>query len=136
MHSEDGRRGREPRNFSFAVMHSEGGRRGREPRSFSFAVIHSEGGRRGREARSFSFKETLQGHPSAPALSTLSHASSLDWRAVSHMIIYMFQCYSLKSSHPPEGWEGREVRGEFRIGNTCTPMADSCECMAKTTTIL
>ena len=41
-----------------------------------------------------------QGHPSAPALSTLSHASNLDWRSVSHMIIYMFQFYSLKSSHP------------------------------------
>ena len=24
----------------------------------------------------------------------------------------------------------------FRMGNTCTPMAGSCECMAKTTTIL
>ena len=42
----------------------------------------------------------LQGHPSAPALSTLSHASNLDWWSVSHMIIYLFQCYSLKSSHP------------------------------------
>ena len=41
-----------------------------------------------------------QGHPSAPALGTLSHASNLDWRSVSHLIIYMFQCYSLKSSHP------------------------------------
>ena len=41
-----------------------------------------------------------QGHPSAPALSTLSHASNLDWWSVSHMIIYVFQCYSLKSSHP------------------------------------
>ena len=41
-----------------------------------------------------------QGHPSAPALSTLSHASNLDWRSVSHMIICMFQCCSLKSSHP------------------------------------
>ena len=40
------------------------------------------------------------GHPSAPAPSTLSHASNLDWRSVSHMIIYMFQCYALKSSHP------------------------------------
>ena len=40
-----------------------------------------------------------QGHPNAPALSALSHASNLDWRSVSHMIIYMFQCYSLKSSH-------------------------------------
>ena len=30
---------------------------------------------------------------------------------------------------------GREVGG-VRMGNTCTPMADSCECMVKTTTIL
>ena len=35
----------------------------------------------------------------APALSALSHASNLDWRSVSHMIIHMFQCYSLKPSH-------------------------------------
>ena len=40
------------------------------------------------------------GHPSAPALSTLSHASNLDWWFVSHMIIYMFQCHSPISSHP------------------------------------
>ena len=39
------------------------------------------------------------GHPSAPALSTLSHASNLDWWSASHMIIHMFQHYSLKSSH-------------------------------------
>src|SRR5574337_336545 len=50
------------------------------------------------------------GHPSAPALSTLSHAINLDWRSVSHMITYTFQCYSLKSSHPrllpqsPKDW--------------------------------
>jgi len=31
---------------------------------------------------------------------------------------------------------GREVGGRVRMGNTCTPMADSCECMVKTTTIL
>ena len=41
-----------------------------------------------------------QSHPSAPTLGTLSHASNLDWWSISHMIIYMFQCYSLKSSHP------------------------------------
>ena len=35
-----------------------------------------------------------------PCLSTLSHSLNLDWRSVSHMIIYMFQCYSLRSSHP------------------------------------
>ena len=39
-------------------------------------------------------------HPNAPALSILYHASNLDWRFISHMIIYMFQCNSPKSSHP------------------------------------
>ena len=32
--------------------------------------------------------------------SILYHASNLDWRFISHMIIYMFQCYSPKSPHP------------------------------------
>ena len=31
---------------------------------------------------------------------------------------------------------GREVGGRFRMVNTCTPVADSCQHMAKTTTIL
>ena len=31
---------------------------------------------------------------------------------------------------------GREVGKRLRMGNTCTPMADSYQCMAKTTTIL
>ena len=31
---------------------------------------------------------------------------------------------------------GREAGGGFRIGNTCRSMANSCQCMAKTTTIL
>ena len=30
----------------------------------------------------------------------------------------------------------REVEGGIRMGNTCKSMADSCQCMAKTTTIL
>ena len=30
----------------------------------------------------------------------------------------------------------REVGGRIRMGNTCKSMADSCQCMAKTTTIL
>ena len=38
--------------------------------------------------------------PSAPALSTLFHSSNLDWWSIPHMVIHMFQCYSLKSSHP------------------------------------
>ena len=37
----------------------------------------------------------------------------------------------------PEGWDG-EGGGRWGLGqgDTCTPMADSCQCMAKTTTIL
>ena len=31
---------------------------------------------------------------------------------------------------------GREEGGGFRMGNECTPMAHSCQCIAKTTTIL
>ena len=40
------------------------------------------------------------GHPSAPAPSILYHASNLDWRFISHVIIYMFQCHSPISSYP------------------------------------
>ena len=36
----------------------------------------------------------------------------------------------------PRNGMGREVRGGFRMGNRCIPMADSCQRMAKTTTIL
>ena len=40
------------------------------------------------------------GHLSAPAPSFLYPALNLDWRFVSHMILYMFQCHSPTSSHP------------------------------------
>ena len=36
----------------------------------------------------------------------------------------------------PEGWDGGEGRREVQDGGQCIPMADSCQCMAKTTTIL
>ena len=51
-----------------------------------------------------------QSHPNAPALSTLCHASNLDWWSISQMIIHRFQWYFLKSSHPcllpqsPKDW--------------------------------
>ena len=38
--------------------------------------------------------------PSAPAPSILYHVLNLDWRFISYMISYMFQCHSPKSSHP------------------------------------
>ena len=41
-----------------------------------------------------------QGCLSAPALSTPPPAPNLDWWSISNLIIYMFQCYSLKSSCP------------------------------------
>ena len=36
----------------------------------------------------------------------------------------------------PEGWDGEGGGGGVQDGDTCTPVADSCQCMAKTTTIL
>ena len=43
-------------------------------------------------------------------------------------------CLGLVHWDNPEGWD--KEGGGFRIGDTCTLMADSCQCMAKTTTIL
>jgi len=42
----------------------------------------------------------LLGCPRAPALSALLHTSSLHWSYILHIVIYMFQCYSLISSYP------------------------------------
>ena len=43
-------------------------------------------------------------HPSGSSQCTspeqLSHASNLGWWSVSPLIVYMFQCYSLRISHP------------------------------------
>ena len=36
----------------------------------------------------------------------------------------------------PEGWDGEGGGSGIRMGNTCAPMADSCQCMAGVTTIL
>ena len=38
--------------------------------------------------------------PRAPTSNALLHALNLHWSSTLHMVIYMFQCYSLKSSHP------------------------------------
>ena len=38
-------------------------------------------------------------------------------------------CSGLVHWDDPEGWYGEG--GGFRMDNTCTPMADSCQCMAK-----
>ena len=45
-------------------------------------------------------------------------------------------CSGLLHWDDTEGWDGEGRVMGFRMGNTCTPIADSCQCMAKTTTIL
>ena len=47
-------------------------------------------------------------------------------------------CSGLVHWDDPEGRDrmGREEGGGFRMGNTSTPMADSCQCTAETTTVL
>ena len=41
-------------------------------------------------------------------------------------------CLGLVHWDDPEGWDGdgEGGGGVFRMGNTCTPVADSCQCMA------
>ena len=38
--------------------------------------------------------------PRALSLGALLHALNLYWPSILHRVMYMFQCYSLKSSHP------------------------------------
>ena len=45
-------------------------------------------------------------------------------------------CSGLVHWDDPKGWNGEGEGRGFRTGDTRTPMADSCQCMAKTTTIL
>ena len=40
------------------------------------------------------------GCPRALSLSALLHASNLYWSSILHMVIYMLQCHSLKSTNP------------------------------------
>ena len=40
-------------------------------------------------------------------------------------------CPGLVHWDDPEGWYGEGGGRGFRIGNTCTPVADSCQYMAK-----
>ena len=41
-----------------------------------------------------------RGCPSALVLGALLQASNLHWSSILHILIYMFQCYSLTLSHP------------------------------------
>ena len=42
----------------------------------------------------------LSGSSQCTSPEHLSHASSLGWWSVSPLIVYLFQCYSLRTSHP------------------------------------
>ena len=44
-------------------------------------------------------------------------------------------CSRLVHWDEPEGWDAEGGGRGFQVGNTRTLMADSCQCMAKTTTI-
>ena len=45
-------------------------------------------------------------------------------------------CSGLVHWDDPEGWDGEGGGRQIGMGNTCTSMADSCECMKETPTIL
>ena len=45
-------------------------------------------------------------------------------------------CSGLVHWDDPEGWAGEGGGRGVQMGYTCKTMADSCQCMAKTTTIL
>ena len=45
-------------------------------------------------------------------------------------------CSGLVHWDDPEGWDEEGGGRGVQNGEHCTPMADSCQCMAKTTTIL
>ena len=40
-------------------------------------------------------------------------------------------CSGLVHWDDPEGWDGEGGGRRVQDGDTCTPMADSCQCMAK-----
>ena len=45
-------------------------------------------------------------------------------------------CSGLVHQDQPEKLDGEGSGRGFRMGNTCTPMADLCQCLAESTTIL
>ena len=57
-------------------------------------------------------------------------------RIASPSSMYETGCSGLVHWDDPERWDGEEDGRGFKMGNTCTPMVDSCQCVAKTTIIL
>ena len=62
-----------------------------------------------------------------------------EWHGNMYNIIYETSCPSrfdtgclgLVHWDDPEGWYGEGGGEGFRMGNTCTPVADSCRCVAE-----
>ena len=95
---------------------------------------------------------SVMGWPTAPVFCLATTVSSYKKRNTTHALVSCIQpglaiCFTLDNIYvsSAQGWYtgmtqrdgmGREVREGFRMGNTGKSMADSCQCMAKTTTIL
>ena len=72
---------------------------------------------------------------------TLWERARVGWfgrMALKHVHYHIWSMHDTGSSglvhwDDPEGWDGmrREVGGGFSMGNTWTPVVDSCQCMAK-----
>ena len=53
-------------------------------------------------------------------------------RITSPVLMHDTGCSGLVHWDDTEGWDGKGGGGGgFRMGNTCTPVVDSCQCMAK-----
>ena len=52
-------------------------------------------------------------------------------RIASPGLMQVTGCLGLVYWDDPDGWYRKGVGGGFRMANTCTPMTDSCGCMAK-----
>ena len=52
-------------------------------------------------------------------------------RITSPSLMHDTGCSGLVHWDDPEGWDEEGLGGGFTMGNTCTPMADSSQCMAK-----
>ena len=62
----------------------------------------------------------------------LSHVK----RIASPGLMHETGCSGLCTGMTQKDGMGREVEGVFMMENTCIPMADLCQCIVKTTTIL
>ena len=65
------------------------------------------------------------GHPSAPAPSIQYHASNLDWRLISYMILYMFQKKTKQNSTP---YPNCEFTSRVSITGYCSFHLYNCHC--------